>query len=338
MEKNFDANVIHSQMLDRIRPSMSYTDDVDLPIWSLQSKLKLKSLLGMEWFIKVAPNLDIEYDRINGNVRERRFTFQTEENVYVPCYLLTPAGVKGRLPVMICVQGHSSGMHISLSRPNSKEDETEINENDRGYAAQILERGWAALVMEQRSFGERENELQVMNRCHHSAMQALMIGRTMVGERVWDVKRLIDAALDAFPELDKEKIGLMGDSGGGTTTYFAACLEKRISIAMPICYVCTFKDSIGSIGHCQCNYVPSITRYFEMGDMAVMIAPRKLVVVAGEQDPIFPIEATRKTCELIRRIYDKAGVSENFGYVEGPGGHRFYKALAWPVFEKLAGW
>jgi hypothetical protein len=130
----------------------------------------------------------------------------------------------------------------------------------------------------------------------------------------------------------------MGNSGGGTITYFAACLDERIGIAMPSCYVCTFRDSIGMIDHCECNYLPGILQFFEMGDLACLIAPRPLVIVAGREDPIFPFDGVEETFDTIQRIYAAAGAPDRCKMVVGPEGHRFYAGLAWPSFRELAGW
>lgn len=107
---------------------------------------------------------------------------------------------------------------------------------------------------------------------------------------------------------------------------------------MPSCYVCTFRASLGSIEHCECNYVPGIARYFEMADLAALIAPRPLVVVTGRQDPIFPFSGVEETVDTIRQIYAAAGAPERCRLVVGEGGHRFYAPEAWPVFRQLSGW
>lgn len=58
------------------------------------------------------------------------------------------------------------------------------------------------------------------------AMQAIMLGRTLLGERCYDISRLIDA-LSYFSEIDIDKIGIMGNSGGGTTSFYAACIGSQ---------------------------------------------------------------------------------------------------------------
>lgn len=312
--------------------------------WRRSVRRKLRQLLGV---MPEPVPLDVrvewqeEHDDERTAFTERRFIFTSEAYADVPCHLLLPRGGSGPFPTIICLQGHSTGMHISLGRAKYEGDEKSLR-GDRDFGIQAVGQGYAALVMEQRCFGERrdarpESLRGLKHTCHHASMAAILLGRTMIGERVWDVSRAIDA-LAEFPEVDTKRVGCMGNSGGGTITWFAACLEPRISVAMPSCYVCTFRDSIGSIDHCPDNYIPGILRWFEMGDLACLIAPRPLVVVAGKEDDIFPIHAVLETFDKIKQIYAAAGAPENCALVVGEGGHRFYAAQAWPEFKRLARW
>jgi hypothetical protein len=104
-----------------------------------------------------------------------------------------------------------------------------------------------------------------------------------------------------------KRTGCMGNSGGGTITYFAACMDERISIAMPSCYVCSLRRSIAAIDHCECNYIPGFLRYFELADLACLIAPRPWVVVAGREDTIFPLAGVQEAYAGIQRIYQATG-------------------------------
>jgi cephalosporin-C deacetylase-like acetyl esterase len=233
-------------------------------------------------------------------------------------------------------------MHISLGRPKSDSDAQMVKEGDRDFAVQAVREGYAALVMEQRCFGERaDSRTQDIRHnpssCHHASMVALLLGRTMIGERAWDVSRAIDA-ISEFPEIDSSRIAVMGNSGGGTISYFAACLEPRIFITMPSCYVCSFRQSITQIDHCADNYIPGFLRWFDLDDIACLIAPRPLVVVAGATDPIFPLDGVRAAYDTIQQIYSRAGAAGNCRLVIGEGGHRYYAAQSWPVFRELSGW
>ena len=336
----FAPETCHQYLLKTTRQLLAFDPQGDFSAWRRMVGTKLRELIGV-LPDKVPLDIRKEYERETDLFRETRFVFAAEAYADVPCHLLIPREGSGPFPVVVCLQGHSTGMHISLGRPRYEGDEESIA-GDRDFAVQAVREGYAALVMEQRCFGERQQDRppQVVHResrCHHATMTALLLGRTMIGERVWDVSRAIDA-LGEFGEIDSDRIGCMGNSGGGTITYFAAALDERIRIAMPSCYVCTFRDSIGTIDHCEDNYVPGILRYFEMGDLACMIAPRPLVVVAGWDDDIFPIEGVEETFERISQIYGAAGAPDRCRMVVGEGGHRFYANLAWPVFRELAGW
>jgi hypothetical protein len=107
---------------------------------------------------------------------------------------------------------------------------------------------------------------------------------------------------------------------------------------MPSCAICTYQHSIATIDHCVDNYVPGVLRWFEMGDLASLIAPRPLIVVAGRKDNIFPIEPTQTNFQTIHNIYTAAGAPERCRLVIGDEGHQFYPEQAWPIFNQLSGW
>ncbi len=288
------------------------------------------------------PEPRVEYVREDApDYDEIRFSFESEPGFYVPCHMLLPKGVYraggAPRPAVICLQGHSTGMHISLGRPKFPGDEQTISGGDRDFALQAVRRGYVAVAMEQRGFGELDGTLsEYAGRCHQPAMQALLLGRTLIGERASDVSRLIDA-LGCFPEADCAKIGLMGNSGGGTATYYTACVEPRVAVAMPSCAFCSLHDSIFALNHCQCNYIPGLYKYFEMGDLALLLAPRPLIVVCGREDKIFPLEGVEREFETVKAVYRAAGAPERCKLVVGGEGHRFYAAQAWPLYaEALA--
>ena len=85
------------------------------------------------------------------------------------------------------------------------------------------------------------------------------------------------------------------------------------------------------------NEAINIARYFDMGDIGGLIAPRKLIVVNGKQDNIFPDEGVRETMEIIKPLYAAAGVPDNCALVTGPEGHRFYADLSWPLVHSMTG-
>lgn len=339
---NYSVDICHEQWMQRHKPMLAFDESADYDVWRGTVKETLTRLLG-DMPEQTDENFWIEWQEENDTFTEYRFVFCSEEYVEVPCHLWIPKDVAKPCPVVICLQGHSSGMHISMGRIVYPRDEALIVDGDRDFAKQIVAEGYAALVIEQRGFGSRKSERELRGNpdanttCTHPALVASLMGRTFLGERIFDLSRAIDM-LEHFPMIDRERIGLMGNSGGGTATYYAACMDERIKIAMPSCSVCTYKHSITARMHCACNYIPGIAKYLDMGDLACLIAPRKLIVVAGEHDTGFTIDGVYETYDTIKKIYKKAGVEGNCELVVGSEGHRFYAKDAWPVFKKLSGW
>jgi len=321
------------QAIQKMIPSMSYHGG-DFATWQQQARAKLTELLGLDTFTKAEANTQIEYERKIPNGTEIRFLFQSEDGYWVPCHMLLPDGVK-QPPVVICLQGHSTGMHISLGRPQYPGDEALIQGGDRDFCVRALAEGVASIAMEQRNFGECGGT-EEGPKCLEASMTALMMGRTTIGCRVWDICRLIDLLETEFSHLiDKTKICCLGNSGGGTATAYAAALDDRIYLAVPSCAMCTWEESIAARRHCCCNYVPHIAKYFNMGDILAMACPKYVIQVSGTEDHGFKIAGSLAAFQAGKQAYDDQNASDNCVLVQGNGGHRFYADDAWPVIHKM---
>jgi dienelactone hydrolase len=335
---SFAPETCHEHLLRNSPRSLTLSPQKDFKQWRRELDARLRELLGS--MPEPSPlNVRVAYEKDRGKFIERRFAFSPEPNADAPCHLLIPKTGSPPYPVVICLQGHTTGMHISLGRAKHWKDYRALR-GDRDFALQAVRQGFAALAIEQRCFGERKDRRpgrEIKSDCQHAAMTALLLGRTMIGERVWDLSRAIDA-LATFPEIDTGKIGVVGQSAGGTIAYYGACLDERISITMPSCVVCTYEDSLARIDHCVDNYLPRALQFFEMGDLAGLIAPRPLIVVAGRRDGIFPFHGVEKAFARIQEIYTAAGAADRCNLIVGEGGHRFYAGLAWPAFRRMAGW
>ncbi len=325
----------HRHLMSQITPELLY-DGGDVKQWQSRLRRKLRHLVGD----MPAARCDLKPQRLwmrdhpLGTIEKVVFT--SEPYADVPAYVCLPRDVDPPYTFFICLQGHSTGMHNSIAVQRDDETKPLQVEGDRDFGLGCMRRGLAALCIEQRSFGERREQKQkqiASHGCHDATMHALMLGRTLIGERVYDVDRGIDY-LASRGDADMKSIGVIGNSGGGTISVFSAALLSRIAFAMPSCYFCTFKDSIMSIYHCMDNYIPSLLKYAEMHDVMGLFTPKPIVIVAGKDDPIFPIAATRRAFRQLQRIYDGCGARNHCHLVVGNGGHRFYADDAWPVMLK----
>ena len=325
------------KMIDAITPSMRYDGTKPFEVWQGEAREKLKELLGMNNLNPAKDvNFTVEYTKEEEDYTEYRFTLESEVGYSFPSVMRVPKGVSGKMPVMICLQGHSTGMHISLGKAIYPRDAELISGGDRDFVIRSVKEGYVSIAVEQRNFGECGGHPEKgVPMCHVSTMNNILVGRTTIAERILDVSVVIDAITENFDFVDADNINLMGNSGGGTATFYAACVDERIKLAMPSCAVCTYKHSIAAMEHCVCNFIPGIANYFDMGDLAGLIAPRHLVVVNGKNDPIFPEAGVKESYEIIKKMYAAADVPDRCALVTGDGGHRFYADIGWEAVREF---
>lgn len=349
MQKKINGDTAHELLVKKLNPTLSFSDKVDFHEWKEKLSDKLSELLGLGEIEKNASpeNIDIEWQEARDGYTITRFTFESEPGATVPCYLLIPDTGKEKYPVAICLQGHTTGFHLSIGEGKYENDSKYLPNNE--FAIQAVREGFVALAIEQRGMGERrsprsygEDNLPYPrpHMCAVQSLDAVMLGRTIIGERVWDVSRAIDL-LDKFPKCDTGRIMITGNSGGGTASFYAACCDGRIGISAPSCSFCSYSGSIMNIEHCACNYIPNAPKFFEMQDLAALIAPRRLIVITGREDPIFPIDAVRASYATVEKIFDKAGVPGNCRIVETPNEHYWRPDLVWSAVKEEAealGW
>lgn len=317
------------------------TDPQGARAWQRAFRPVLRRLLGLDAIAeRGAPSLNarrISQESFTDHVREE-WRLETEPGFELPFFLLKPAGAYGRLPVVITPHGHGKAGKNTYAGLYASEEERRSGElGERDIALQAVREGYIAIAPDMRGFADlrrsEEKEKDATSSCRTLQMHAILFGRTLIGERVWDVMRLIDWAL-ARPDVDPERVVVTGNSGGGTVTLFAGAVDERIRAAIPGSYFCTFQDSIGSIYHCECNYVPGIMRHAEMWDVAGLIAPRPFMAVAGDEDAIFPIDAVRHSFARLEEIYRTFGAPDRCRLSVNAGGHRYYKRDVWPFVKE----
>jgi dienelactone hydrolase len=307
--------------------------------WNEDFRAKLRELLGgfPEEKCDLAAEI-VETVEEEGLIREK-VVFQSEEKVSVPAYVLVPKGISKPAPTVVALHGHGRGkVDISFHPETPEEKNRAEGMVNYAYGRRMAEHGYITFIPDQSCFGERmEQQDRDKNKlwsCRHVAVCYEMFGKTVLGQRVWDVMRSIDY-LETRPEVDANRIACVGCSGGGTATLFSAALEERIKVAIVSGYFNTFRDCIMAMDHCECNYVPGILKYGEMYDVAGLIAPRPLLVESGTEDPIFPVQGSKFAYEKLEPVYELLGVPERLDRDIFEGGHMFSGRRA---FDWLARW
>ena len=334
------GDLCHKLLIEKVNPRLSFKNMADFDEWKTMVREKFIELLGIE---NIKENscplsLQIESEEQKEGYKQIRFVFESEKGAFVPCYLLIPDTGKEKYPVAITLQGHSSGFHNSVGIVKYENDAAYQTRGQ--FAVQAVKNGFIALAIEQRGMGERRpngDHQKMASMCEYEAHIALLLGRTILGERMWDVSKAIDA-LSSFPQCDLDKILITGNSGGGTMSFYAACFDERIKLSVPSCSFCTYEDSIMNWYHCSCNFIPHAYEWFEMQDLTCLIVPRKLVVIAGELDEIFPIYGVEKAYKTVEKIFEQAGSKENCRFVKTPKAHWWCEEIVWSTINKEIGW
>ena len=170
--------------------------------------------------------------------------------------------------------------------------------------------------------------------CEYEAHIALMLGRTIIGERMWDISRAIDV-MKNFDKVDTDKILITGNSGGGTISYYSACVDERIKLSAPSCAFCTYPASIMDLFHCSCNFIPRAYEFFDMQDLSALVAPRRLAIISGVSDAIFPFYGVEKGYETVKAVFERAGVKENCSLTVTPNAHRWCEDIVWDKITEI---
>ena len=246
--------------------------------------------------------------RITGEVRVKgyrieRVLFESRPNHHVTGNLYLPSKQKGRLPAVLVPCGHSV---------NGK-----AAEPYQSLCALLALNGCVALIVDTYGQGERH---QIRSTCGLSPMPSptvrhtqldigsMLVGRDVVCYQAWDNVRAIDY-LCSRPEVDQERIGVTGNSGGGTQTLYLAALDSRVRVAAPSCGLQTRERMFTLNGPADgCHHLPGEgRRMLEYADYLILCAPRPVLVLAGEKDSLFDINAVAFACREAKWFYKELG-------------------------------
>lgn len=152
---------------------------------------------------------------------------------------------------------------------------------------------------------------------------ALLVGRSAAGYRVWDAVRSLDY-LASRPEIDPNKLGCTGNSGGGTETAYLMAFDDRVAVAAPSCYMTSLERLFATIGpqDAEQNLTGQVALGIEHADYATMRAPKPTLLSVGTRD-YFDINGAWDTFREVKRIYCGLRAGERFDLFESDEPHGF---------------
>ncbi len=201
--------------------------------------------------------------------------------------------------------------------------------------ALLARNGLAALIYDPIDQGERGQVLTDKGKPPFKGVRghdmvgigSILVGRNTARYRIWDGMRSIDY-LQSRPDVDRDRIGCTGNSGGGTMTSYLMALDERIDVAAPSCYLTTMHKLIHTIGpqdaeqciHGQLGFV------MEHADYIHMRAPKPTLMCVATKD-FFNIEGAWTTFRYAKRLYTRMGLAEHVDLIENDDKHGFMKPL-----------
>ena len=239
--------------------------------------------------------------------------YQSSPGLYVTGNLYLPPARKKdeKFPAILYVCGHGRVKKDGVSFGNK------VHYHHHG--AWFARNGYVCLTLDTIQLGEIEG-------IHHGTYSKNMWwwvsrGYTPAGVEAWNGIRGIDY-LQSRPEVDPERIGVTGRSGGGAYSWWVAALDERVKAAVPVAGITSMRNHVvdGCVeGHCDCMYQVNSMRW-DFAMISSLVAPRALLISNTDKDRIFPLEGVLEVHSKTRKLYRLLGAESNLGLqiTEGP--------------------
>jgi cephalosporin-C deacetylase-like acetyl esterase len=258
--------------------------------------------------------------------RVENVMFQSRPDYWVTGNLYIPTSGTGPYPGIISPCGH-----YALARMAPPYQMAYLN---------LVRSGFVVLAYDPIGQGERRqywdpqaNYAEIETIFEHSMAGQLLIllGENLTQYRVWDGMRALDYLLTRS-EVDREKVGCAGHSGGGTLTLFISALDERVKCSVVVEGGTSHRwpehippEARVGPSDVEQNIFPAALHGVDLCDLHVAIAPRPLMAMIENYNPGFNLAA-----QHIRERYELLGAPDNFATAEATDPH------AWTVKLRLA--
>ncbi|QEL15219.1 alpha/beta hydrolase family protein [Limnoglobus roseus] len=316
-----------TQFLDFVKQQAKTLREKDTPPatladWQKQrTELRAKLLAAWGGFPEKPCPLDVQK---HGELKRdgytvEKITIQTRPGVRMTANAYVP-DKKGKLPAILMVHGHWKG---------AKQDPVV---QSRCIGAAKL--GFFVLCVD--AFGAGERGVGKALGEYHGEMTAatlLPVGLPLSGLQVYENMRAVDYLLTR-PEVDGDRIGITGASGGGNQTMYAAAMDERLKAAVPVCSVGNYQAYLGA-ACCLCEVVPGALQFTEESGLLSMVAPRALMIVSATRDaPQFSVDAAKVSIGGAKPVFKLFDKEKHLQHTIFESGHDYSK----PMREAMYGW
>ncbi len=218
----------------------------------------------------------------------------------------------GKFPAILYVCGHGGVKKDGVSFGNKV--------HYQHHGGWFARNGYVCLIIDSLQLGEIEG-------IHHGTHRYdrwwwLSRGYTPAGVEAWNCVRALDY-LQSRPEVDGDKLGVTGRSGGGAYSWWIAAIDERVKAAVPTAGITDLQNHVvdGVVeGHCDCMFCLNTYRW-DYPLVAALVAPRALLISNTDRDGIFPLDGVYRTYSKVRRLYELLGKPNDLALQITAGGH-----------------
>jgi len=282
---------------------------------------QLRRSLGLDpWPQRNPLNARVVGSVDRGDFKIEKVIFESQPGFLVDALLYIPKKAHVPAPGILSTIGHwNDGFFIWF---------------EQGRCAGLAKKGYVVLTYDPIAQGERrwlgDGSHDILRR------KIILSGMEVSGLMFWDSIRAIDY-LVSRPEVDPNRIGVTGVSGGGFNTLYTALLDERVKAAGVDGYTTTI-EALVKRGHAGCcGYLPNLSRYAEMQDVYSLMAPRRMLILGGYMDIIS--DRLLEIYESALTTYKLYHAEDNLQYFLDPdAGHTYSKPMRLAMYRWFNKW
>jgi dienelactone hydrolase len=286
---------------------------------------QLQEMLGLE---PMPPRSDLKTvvtDKFeHESIVVEKLHFQSMPGLYVTANLYRPKQLDQPAPTILYVCGHGPVISNGISYGNKVAYQH--------HGIWFARNGYICLLIDTLQLGEIQG-------LHHGTYRDNMWwwnsrGYTPAGIEAWNSIRALDY-LATRTDVDTNRFGVTGRSGGGAYSWWTAALDDRIKVTAPVAGITDLRNHVvdGAVeGHCDCMFTVNTYRW-DYPQVAALIAPRPLIIANSDNDRIFPLDGVVRLHAKVKKVYEALNAATNLALLITPGPHKDTQDLQLPVFR-----
>ena len=299
--------------------------------WRVELRQRLREILLLDKLGDVpTPVPEIIRTEDCGNYIRHTIEYETLPNTVVPAFLLVPKSEPEQKPAMICPHGHVESCAEAVIDP-------EKAKNGVAYGHDLAARGMVVLAPYNAGNGVRDVDSEKFNTtgCELLFRRLNHLGLDVTGFRIFELMAGLNI-LQAREDVDGDRIGAAGLSGGCWLSHVLTALDERVKAAILSSFFTSFEQTVW-FEHCLCHHPKGIGEICELYDLAALIAPRPLFVESGIHDTGYPIEPAFSYTREAYRLLDAESNLQLDRYEGMPGTYHMFHgkhSIPW-IVDKL---